>query len=659
METSLASLSPEILALILDGNCSYLAIKLWKCGSHALNLRLASGIIHMDLKQPESAFCSKIPLMVKHLRLLRYFSASFPGEASTHPQDWSYISKSLPKSLEVLRIVCDSALHFILNCAPEWTVDVPIYLETQHSRGMSRLIDLEGLYPHLHTLEVKSSIALCPRDLPGLPSTLTHLTATLSFHEPSIKGATDFTNLISLLPASLRVLKTFIEFPEAKEASLNVISDDWARGPTHLETLHLNNDLPEHMTGLDWAPKTLTDFRFNFDCLLWSLNLARSYPPLVEYLEIPFRIETEAFRSRDTHWMAELPKHLTCLEVSNEARFEGCNFLTLPRSLRKLITRGEEFVEMTNQFDAATLSGGRMLESFWPPSLTFMRVCVPNHLMSRLEVLPRTLTELKCFCSMDYPENGVDADGNVVIEGKSLPPNLTSLTLVTPGVRVVSPFPQTLTYLEVTYGHPQALREALPAGLKHFKFRQQFDEEVSLLPRGLTFLHLTTMKAISNADLPRNLTCLVLSLGPEAVERMMKDFLFKELPETLTSLYITMPDTRFDESMFPPQQSLSQLTKLKRLTLQTAWPIPASKILPQLPRGLTSFDAPLSSLTLEDIASLPRGLRHSPPGNECIEEILRMHPKVVEHYPVGLVTHNLHKDWRLPMHERYRQEAQS
>ena len=311
---SLGALPPFVLDQIIGTrDTSYVVIKLWLCGNRKLHTKLSEGLTVLELKgHPHGTFC--FPKLIKHLRSLRRFAISGGGSLIHDGDSHTSLIKSLPPTLGLLNITAEK----------DWTKLIWNHgMVTQYPRGPSETIDLETLFPRLHTLKMSGDETqfITSDVFPALPSSLVSLHA-------QIRLSSSDTVLMSALPPKLRKITMPItwtfEYTD-NDASFESLRRNFSSAPPSLQIM---NFAPK---GLSWATQRRIDTG-SYEFLLpnsllavddwsrtspfWCPSLARSMPSMLQSLTL-CNINTSSFR--DTNWIADLPRTLTNLIVQPDS----------------------------------------------------------------------------------------------------------------------------------------------------------------------------------------------------------------------------------------------------------------------------------------------------------------------------------------------------
>ena len=611
MSFRLENLPASVLGSMLESESySFLVIRLWKCGSSVLNTKLASCVTRLQLTA--ELFTCRFPRLILEMRGLRYLRVKSPGELTKNSKNWSSIAKNLPRSLEELHLDSKDAHLAFMNFAPKWRPKQHEYIAKQYPLGRSCFVDIASILPRLHTLEMRCSSApnaIHPSDLPGLPSTLTSLTATINFVYDTTYASIHSTNTglqvfggASLLPPSLTALNGDIRlsFPQASpEGRANALSD-WSRAPK-LQTLafHRSSVVPEEV-----IPKTAIDLEITL--AIWDLKTSQAYPPLANSISLPDTIDQASFKRHGTDWLAEIPKHVEKLSaiLPWNTTFPVAS---LPRLLKHIV--------LSNVFDWSIvkeqLKQAHEPSQFWPPQLASMTALFSNFdLEADIQTLPQTLTRLAMRINTENTEEEpIQVAGN-------FPPNLTYLSLRMPWsspkvLKMMSPLPSSLITVELYQAQTEFVEQALPDSLKHLMLGIPM-EEAPLhwrMPSQLTSLSISIMDSSAFETLPRALTRLnITEKLTDLDNKRLKGHLFVGLPSGITDLSVRSSSI----SDFPSQRLATILPRLESLELTMSITIP-SEFIRELPPTIRKFMTQLENFTEETIPFIPPKLIIIPP----------------------------------------------
>ena len=622
MPWTLNTLPSEVLGLIISGsNTSFVIVRLWKCGDRLLQSKLSSGSRSVDLKA-SLVVRTKLPLFFGALRCLTYLSISSRLMIMEDLRDWSTFMFSLPSSLETLCIQARDTYWALLNHAPESTSTEEKLVSTEYPRGRSNLIDLNTLFPRLHTLKLTSSGPLEldptiePSNFPGLPSSLTHLTANFDLVYTE-EGPNRF---LYGLPRSLREL---CGAPFGKPEGHNILENlvaDFAGAPPSLTSL--KRFWENQVRDLDWLPKSVAKYSGSYPT--WSLYTARTLPPGFQCLEAT-TIDLRSFALASTDWIHELPSRLTLLRV----RLPQNVLLPLnrlPSSLKKLVI--DDTGPIWSQLGGLSEDASKSAKS-WPPLLETLKIHkIPYQLINHL---PHTLKTL------EVSFHGPSIDGRIAnFDVSHFPPQLTRLECKMPSQEthaLVLAFSGTLP---VTIRHVELGAQAYDGGLEHSTLNLLEPREPSgnqslpmkPLPTFLTFakLHIGSFKCEWFGHLPRWLK--QLSIHRWAVPQATKDAgtMFEGLPPSLEYFYANCHNTA-SEGLAPSQRLASIVPRLRGLTVLFSFGFPSSFIR-ELPPTLEELNINLVELREEDAMLLPPKLSYV-----SFQAVRDWDPKLAKHKP--------------------------
>ena len=233
----LSDFPPEVIDQIVGAtDTSYVVVHLWKCGDRTLNSRLSKGVTLIDLKCHPLANCT-VPRMISEFRSLRHLRLYSYGSMVKKERHWRTIFRSWPSTLEYLAI--ESYQDFvILFYNPSSNPFKPI--STTYARGKSCAIELETLFPRLHTLKLASSGSIeaghiFPDIFPALPASLTRLEAPIRLAHDNLT-----TSYLSLLPPGILHLTGPIEWTVytglSSEEGIEAMRFDCAHAPSGLQS---------------------------------------------------------------------------------------------------------------------------------------------------------------------------------------------------------------------------------------------------------------------------------------------------------------------------------------------------------------------------------------------------------------------------------------
>lgn len=417
MDFTLAHLPIDVFRLLLSGRQrSYLVIDLWKCGNALLNLKLASSIEYLCLRDTRMSSTSRYPKLVSNLRNLRYFSIN----RRDHPLMASSADLSLEirklSSLTTLKIRCFDCHHSLHNHTPESTYDSTNLIESLYERGESELIDMAAFFPKLTTLKLGRSADARDgylKDFAGLPPHLTTLCIPL-FNPTS--------ETLLKLPRSLTHFKTkFAYLPRV---------DDWKLAPPGLTDIGKVNhhfDIARHML----PPSIQAHFLVPFP------SIATPYPSHLQ--KLVFYCENVVGDTEIASWVKQLPRNLESLTLNARCPIPPSSLIDLPPTLTELdcsilSSYSIHFSSLeANQIDSSLL--------FWPSHLkAFSTLSFLSE--SNLKTLPKGITQLSFGFDSALPLDGSVLPNSLIelkIHGKqhlhlssSLPSTITSFSFSSP-----------------------------------------------------------------------------------------------------------------------------------------------------------------------------------------------------------------------------------
>ena len=638
----LSDLAASVIGHILgQSDSSYLVIRLWLCGSKLLQRKLSTGVTFLDLKcHPLGSF--PFPQVVSQLRQLRHISISTVLDLRQGPT-WPEILRSLPTTLESLAIAARDFRVCYANI--NRTTDHPI--QTTYSRGQSAAVELDRLFPRLHTLALSSTTSFRARatsDLfPALPSSLTRLDAPLALDYDKAPSH------LSKLPPNIMYLNKSISWAPYNELSFPAeiaLRQDMANAPPNLQTFTAAISQPwgtyldlEDSTCDCWLPRSLSEIDWSREGPSWSAKIALSVPPNLHTLGLCSIDEASFCREPSDNWIIALPRTLTKLTVLVDKvhiNFASYGHL-LPRTLTELALGSPKGLRSINAFGAWSEVTA---VNYWPPKLTTLSLprlrCEPTLLPY---ILPQTLTKLNIYIdpSLDFREWST---------ANALPPALTHLELGWSfSLDIKLDFAKynletcilNCSDSELFFG---------PSALQQFNF-----------PPSLTTLHLNGLKLsavstleISNDDpfpnlkhlsvremdwgwfgkLPSLQSLEVLTVTGFSESPLVADGkLFRDLPSSLTYLHVNGHDGSHLDLL--PPQSLVHMTELRDLELGYAWRS-SSKILRLLPKTL-------KRLMLVIIAWDEHDLPHIPPHLENYPFTASLTPTIAKYLPLQSLAH--------------------
>lgn len=492
---------------------------------------------------------------------------------------------------------------------PQLASEEYCFTETKYSRGKSRLIDLDKLFPRLHTLKVWSNLPrrvktfhIAISDLAGLPPTLTHL------KWPSLSlFASTFREMMALLPPSLAHLDVSLQVEDPSPRACVVDVGGPSNSPASLESIR--RIIWNASAILDALPRSLK--RCQLDTSHFDRKYLESLPLQLEELNLDYDMYITPQVSED--WTSYLPRSLLKLTI-------GSFFLRpvideLPRTLTELCCDLSSTLmnALVTRFQDGSASRSS-IASIWPETLTSLSCRLESLEVGHLAALPLTLNILELRLKLPGPGT---------FRASELPSALTSLNTsvfgVTP-VFYVDNFPSTLADAQLpsqTSENGDAAREIL-----------------LLLPSSLSHLHLSSLNSRYSQDMlnldwpfPTHLSSLVLSyfhselipklpplLTSLRINRLVNPAsdttILSKLPSTLQTLeieYLEPQELVYDDDSFSNLANLSSLRISSKCLFR-------SKVLRGISKRLLYLMLSFTSLEAEDASFLPPLLlRFRPP----------------------------------------------
>lgn len=500
----LPDLPPEILGQILHfKDVSFKFIALWQCGSRQLNSKLATGVTYVHLETLMARY-SYFPSLISELRGLRYLYVKSGVE---DVKKWKETIRGLPSTLEALHLVSDQTYEAFLPSSDE-------YVDTDYGRGPTHFINMDTLFPRLHTLEFDLDDEDCAfaygslKFLSALPSSLTRLIGS-----DLCIDADDPCDLATMLPKTLKRLEMEIRIHRDMDGTF---LKNWATALPDLEyikRMSINGEPPKDMS---WLPRSFLEG--DFDGYLSSLepSLSPFFPPRLAHLHLN-HVDFEAYYTLGKQWTSDLPKNLKSVEFSlgdlEGASAERGQLILqqlpyLPRSLERLQVRA-----MTS-LDWESTETKTSAELFWPPNLTLLDLSQVGCGTERFKLFPKTLKELKVSLESSGTIDANDlsptltkllisgswADGELSFQNE-LPKSLKSLSVTTYSsdsgiaenvLHKVSNL-TALTHLGISLAAYPSTFAPLPASLVDFKASKWHANLISALPRSLTNFHAASL----------------------------------------------------------------------------------------------------------------------------------------------------------------------
>lgn len=610
----LDELPTELLGFILSADYSSpMTMRLWKCGCKLLNFKLSTSVTRFELRNMRAVFPGALlPRLLLNFHRLRSLRIESRKELVKSLPEWPMLLSNFPVTLEALHIASPDAPFAFLNHTPESTISELRTIKTDYARGPSNLIDMDRLFPRLHTLKIDPPrFDLPPRtpfqldDFAGLPSQLLHFEAQI------FVDASEWSKL-ALLPASIQYLgelslKNLRAFNNLPQWPITLL-------PNLLELRSYDFD---RLQSVHWLPRSLTRFD---GVAAWSFEIARAWPPLVGELWIG-KIDENSFISQHTIWHDELPPSLTKLHIDEDCpnrseRIRLDPLARFPTSLTLLTSRSPIYWITDNETPYASATA---MASTWPnlkeidlSSLAYS----PDHWN-----LPKHLETASLWISRSWQGRSIHDDSDPV-DLSFLPASLTTLhtRILCHKYALSGTLPPRLQTLSLNTGF--MTREnfnLLPNSITDLKSscrRLKHELLTSVgwtLPSFLTRLSIKYWHCDGLESLPGSLTSLHIEElgGLDDTPCLNQGSLFEKLPIGLTSLDLA-------QSPIPnliPTQRLSHLRSLRSLSTISLclW---ESDILRNLPRGLRQLDLRLVRLDEVDAPFLPPNLESVTLGNQ-------------------------------------------
>ena len=631
----LQDLPGAILRHILNGENSWCAIELWKCGNRTLNARLANkGVTNIMLRARHRASTSRWPRCLSFFKLEHLSVLHLAGPLGT-PATLRRELKKLPDTLITLKIhgyPLTEAIFPTPNSSPQVLpsddLDAtqppskrPKSVENEDdSRIHTMAWNLDTTWPRLERLELAS------------------------FSEHRLPSAT-----FSLLPRSLTYFMC--------RSRLTKPFNDLSQLPAGLQTLDLRCESIRYETMLT-LPKSLTDVRDSLDMeaaavwtaspsilpllqrFTWELSPPTPSPPALPFSESLIDVAFIGFVT-SVPPLSQLPSKLTRFST----HVKSCTFSTrqiasLPRTLERLFVWRMEWTGMKRSDFPPQL---RELESHimlgfcydsyssLPRTLTFLGFRPASALppitsttteLQELKVIGRQCLALDqerwSFAKSKLYKSGARREAYIarVEDGQlfGLPLGLTTLPftpadgcqhfLLPPLVEHYKIDTVTLTDRETLSLIPPS--EAFCVNISA-SIPSQFDT-VSVIPTESSLYHSEITRLELSIDLYRSLSLNILlrCLPPTLTYLVLRSSIdattdeLQYLPASLTSLTLSVrilnPEAANWLGLLP--RKLRTLHLLPEVLIRGAW-------LPQLPQNLTVLDVTFIDVTLSDLRALP------------------------------------------------------
>lgn len=587
---ALALLPPDFFDLVLGfHSTSYFALLLWKCGCKLLNSKLSAGVTRLYLRNRRERFCaSSGPSIAFNLRSLHSLTLHTAKTLAVSPLDASKLISSLPVSLEALDISAALGVQAFFNHAPESTYDDLKCIESHYTRGYSRIIDMETLFPRLRSLKIADSSKgefLAP-DFAGLPTSLT------SIKVRTLIDPLDWQAFLDQLPPHLRSLGT-IDF-----SSSPLPLPPWPAG--RLPDLRSIDFLRRFGFRPQMLPPSLTSTAETFS---WKLETSGAWP-LPNLTELYLQIESFS-STAGTPWYSKLPKSVTALGFDAEGddpeeQITSSDLYRLPSNVTRLIIAGESLA-LSDKADLRHCPASPLVDlSLYQDYLS----------LALFRQLPPTLRKLKVK---------VTTDAGNVFRFEELPPCLTDLCLQVDGqsLSYEGQLPKGLTYLDLNYNQmSQETFNLLPNSITSLtaNFRRKASEVRSnsgwKLPTSIRSLIIQQWAADGLADLSQyQLLHLHIRelIGVDKSVAIRNGSLLEPLPSSLTTLLLNY-GTEPGSNLHIPNQRMSHLQSLERLSISDIGVFDSS-ILREIPRNrLNRLEIKLSQVREEDAPFIPPNL---------------------------------------------------
>lgn len=553
-------------------------LELIKCGDPFLNAKIVSGVRHVALALHP---CGKPrpPKIIAQLTALHSFSIKSDKYLCKTIHEASNLTKALPPTLEMLEIVCKNSREWIMNLDPSSTSSAVTYVYTQYPRGLSPFLDLEQLFPRLHTLKLSASFD--SKDLAGLPSSLTYFYAAIIWFGPTVGLS------LSVLPPSLKCLDGVLTILAFKVSSHAAILEDWSKRHPQLEQL---GDI--FFYDREFAPYLPRDIPIrSIDYYCWDAALFSALPDCIQHLEV------KALQKQDfiqIPWTSLLPRKLLSLSVLPETDSIGLILSHLPKSLTSLT-----FKSFGNLKASEILEYGEKAD-IWPPNLTVLhRLNICD--LSDLSLMPSTITSLRIQIPSELGANVILLDGSL------LPPQLTEMVMnrVETAIQLSSPLPATLKILKIDSTSRSRIKfnqesfEMIPDSLTHLSILPDLhsipyeSEALYKLPSCLTCLNLHAWRFDWIEAIPKSVTKLKLHFPTRPSEENASD-IFSSFPTKLRELTLATNDPEEFEDTHFPDDSLVTLPHLEALYVQFGRF--RSSFIRNLPRSLIKLEIELEKL---------------------------------------------------------------
>lgn len=418
----LTDLSPPLVGQILSyESTTHAALRLWQCGSRALQTQLIAGVFKVELRNSKELILLQMPKCLAELRNLRFLTVDRSQHVLYNPSRTFEVLKSLSPSLEKLTLRFKGAGFFFNPCSPSERLtggQFETWNPKQAEFPDNAFIDSQAAFPSLQSLKLDEIALLDATALQGLPRSLLSLSAATT------EKGDSFLQCIKALPPNLTSFSTFGRWKKAPSfcSALPRTLTKLAIPQGTLANVEELSNLPRELKVLRTAP-----FR-------WTIEQLSALPPLIKDASIVL------LPAHDDCYLAisALPKSLTRLDMQNTFKaefnavrlralpptltslngvisFESVATSDFPRSLTSLVIDGgvreftKEFARLLPPFlRSLTLSGyGITMEldviSHLPEYLTSLSAKVDELSPGANLIFPRGLTFLSLDVSLDVP----------------------------------------------------------------------------------------------------------------------------------------------------------------------------------------------------------------------------------------------------------------
>ena len=669
---SLNTLPVELLALVLNEPNSYLVLELWKCGNRALNHRLHNGGIRdIVLKADPLSKTTRWPRCLKEFRLeslsvssketgvcttptlrnelkqlrrgLRSLELAFGGctralcglafstiDAADAPSEENYDGLpakcakysdafdhhlSLWPRLERLVLHDDTNHEIPFNAVspylPRSLTHLGLYggfsFKCYEDAGAYDLASLKDIFPpRLNTLRLLSSslghhlIECLPATITDIGSSLSEEATALYLHQPSLLPNLRTADLTQLQDQQGAILAAWCEKFDAwpicftsttirgnLEQFFTGKKENSVPSSLHLHSDHDSSD-PMPCVCEAWIallmPLSIT--YLDIDIVDWTGTLSQG--SAIESWMWPPTLKSMNLNSRtfDSAWLYKLPRALT--RLSGSPRY--CAKVDLPKfNLPLLLENGVSAINGPDKELWQSIRRELLRKSGTPSEMLAVETYLKDVESGRLFGLPLTLETMSLGDSM------ASSTSTTMI----LPPRLTHLDTYRKRGKL-NMFELRKSDLELLQevdgvGHVGATEPPMSALQSAFNLKSytcDFDATDSLgtldsLPRQLQTLEFT----------------IFLSGELELIAQQWRQCTYFDLlPPTLTELRM-----RCNRDVCPKLERIEMLPR--SLTVLVTNTSIEGRDFAFLPPGLLYLDAPINSVSLDDLLSLPRHLR--------------------------------------------------